>query len=142
MLATHTIYGFKGAGIALTLTFFTPAFPQDMDLLSRPVTYLSWKVTSDDGKPHDVSLLLDASPLLAVNEDNEAATWGRLRTASLDELHLGSRDQRVLNRSGDDLRIDWGYFRLCVPREAQRGDSAGAECGSELSAEGNSAGER
>jgi hypothetical protein len=114
--ATHTIYTFKGAGIALTVTFFTPAFPQDMDLLSRPVTYLSWKVASDDGKPHDVSLLLDASPLLAVNEGSEAATWGRLRTASLDELHLGSRDQRVLNRSGDDLRIDWGYFRLCVPR--------------------------
>ena len=86
--ATHTIYKFTGAGIALTVTFFTPAFPQDMDLLSRPVTYLSWKVTSDDGKPHDVSLLLDASPLLAVNEDNEVVTWGRLRTASLDELHL------------------------------------------------------
>ena len=115
--ATHTIYQFTGAGIALTVTFFTPAFPQDMDLLSRPVTYLSWKVTSDDGKPHDVSLLLDASPLLAVNEDNDVATWGRLRTASLDELHLGSRDQRVLNRSGDDLRIDWGYFHLCVPRQ-------------------------
>jgi len=116
--ATHTVYKFTGAGIALTLIFFTPAFPQDMDLLSRPVTYVSWKVTSDDGKAHDVSLLLDASPLLAVNEGNEAATWGRLHTASLDELHLGSRDQRVLNRSGDDLRIDWGYFRLCVPREA------------------------
>ena len=101
--ATHTIYQFSGAGIALTVTFFTPAFPQDLDLLSRPVTYLSWKVTSEDGKAHDVSLLLDASPLLAVNEDNETATWGRLRTASLDELHLGSRDQRVLNRSGDDL---------------------------------------
>lgn len=116
--ATHTIYRFSGQGIALTLTFFTPAFPQDLDLLSRPVTYLTWKVASEDGKPHDVSLLLDASPLLAVNDDSEAATWGRLNTASLDTLQLGSRDQRVLNRSGDDLRIDWGYFRLCVPRQA------------------------
>ena len=116
--ATHTIYKFAGEGVELNLTFFTPAFPQDLDLLSRPATYLSWKVTSSDGKAHDVSLLLDASPMLAVNEDNQAATWGRLRTASLDELHLGSRDQRVLNRSGDDLRIDWGYFRICVPRAA------------------------
>jgi hypothetical protein len=116
--ATHTVYKFAGEGVDLTLTFFTPAFPQNLDLLSRPVTYLSWKVASTDSKAHDVALLLDASPMLAVNEDNEAATWGRLRTASLDELHLGSRDQHVLNRSGDDLRIDWGYFRLCVPRMA------------------------
>jgi hypothetical protein len=116
--ATHTVYKFAGEGVDLTLTFFTPSFPQDLELLSRPVTYLSWRVASTDGRAHDVSLLLDASPMLAVNEDNQAATWGRLRTASLDELHLGSRDQRVLNRSGDDLRIDWGYFRLCVPRMA------------------------
>ena len=116
--ATHTVYTFSGGGISLTLTFFTPAFPQDLELLSRPVTYLTWKVTSQDGKPHDVSLLLDASPLLAVDVDNEAVTWGRLRTASLDTMQIGSRDQRVLNRSGDDLRIDWGYFRLCVPRQA------------------------
>lgn len=115
--ATHTVYTFNGAGISLTLTFFTPAFPQDLDMLSRPVTYLTWKVASDDGKPHDVSLLLDASPLLAVDVDNEAVTWGRLRTASLDTMQIGSRDQQVLNRSGDDLRIDWGYFHLCVPRQ-------------------------
>ena len=116
--ATHTVYTFSGAGISLILTFFTPAFPQDLDLLSRPVTYLTWKVASEDGKPHDVSLLLDASPLLAVDVENESATWGRLRTPSLDTMQFGSRDQRVLNRSGDDLRIDWGYFRLCVPRQA------------------------
>jgi hypothetical protein len=33
-------------------------------------------------------------------------------------LSVGSRDQRILNRSGDDLRIDWGYFHLSVPKEA------------------------
>jgi hypothetical protein len=30
-------------------------------------------------------------------------------------LRVGSRDQRVLNREGDNLRIDWGYFYLAVP---------------------------
>jgi hypothetical protein len=33
----------------------------------------------------------------------------------LSVLNVGSRDQRVLNRPGDDLRIDWGYFHLAVP---------------------------
>ena len=31
-------------------------------------------------------------------------------------LSVGSRDQRVLNRAGDDLRIDWGHFYLAAPR--------------------------
>src|SRR5664279_178891 len=47
---THTVYTFAGAGIRLVLTFFTPALPGDIDLLSRPVTYLKWDVSSTDSK--------------------------------------------------------------------------------------------
>jgi hypothetical protein len=38
VLPTRTIYTFKGAGIQLELTFLTPALPDDLDVLSRPVT--------------------------------------------------------------------------------------------------------
>ena len=38
---THTIYTFEAAGVTLTVSFFTPAFPKDLDVLSRPVTYLT-----------------------------------------------------------------------------------------------------
>ena len=34
---------------------------------------------------------------------------------SLTVLSAGSRDQSVLDRSGDNLRIDWGYLHLAVP---------------------------
>jgi len=34
-------------------------------------------------------------------------------------LNVGSRDQNLLNRPGDDLRIDWGYFHLAVPENEQ-----------------------
>jgi hypothetical protein len=47
---THTIYTFEQAGIRLGFTFFTPAFPEDLDVLSRPVTYLAWDVTASDEK--------------------------------------------------------------------------------------------
>jgi len=53
-----------------------------------------------------------------VNTTDEAVTWGRSRAQGLTVLNVGSRDQRVLNRPGDDLRIDWGYFHLAVPDEA------------------------
>jgi hypothetical protein len=41
LTATDTRYRFAGAGVQLNFSFFTPAFPEDMDLLSRPVTYLT-----------------------------------------------------------------------------------------------------
>ncbi|WP_117299138.1 glutaminase domain-containing protein [Paracidobacterium acidisoli] len=118
---THTDYAFEGSGIRLDLSFFTPAFPQDIDLLSRPVTYLTWTVTATDARAHQVDLLLDVSPVIAVNTDNQQVTWSRALIPSaagspgLTVLSVGSRDQQPLNRSGDDLRIDWGYFHLAVP---------------------------
>ncbi|HEY6445303.1 MAG TPA: DUF4965 domain-containing protein [Acidobacteriaceae bacterium] len=112
---THTIYEFQGAGIHLQLSFFTPAFPQDLDILSRPVTYLTWTVASADGKSHSVDLLLSVSARITVDQDNQQVTWGRSQAAGLAVLNVGSRDQQPLNRSGDNLRIDWGYFHLAVP---------------------------
>jgi len=114
---TRSIYTFAAGGVSLTVTFFTPAFPWDLDLLSRPVTYLSFAATAQDR--HDVSLFIDVDPVIAVNTPDEQVTWGRGRAPGLTVLSVGSRDQQVLNRPGDNLRIDWGYFRLAVPDSAQ-----------------------
>ena len=48
---TTTRYQFAGAGIQLTLSFLTPALSTDLDILSRPATYLTWKVQSTDAHP-------------------------------------------------------------------------------------------
>jgi hypothetical protein len=111
----HTIYTFETAGVRLQVTFFTAAFPNDLEVLSRPVDYLTWNITSTDSRTHAVDLLLDASPVIAVDSDDEDVTWGRSMIPGMQVLRVGSRDQRVLNREGDNLRIDWGYFYLAVP---------------------------
>ena len=116
----HSKYRFAAAGIELNVTFFTPLFPHDLDVLSRPVTYLSWAAVSSDGKPHHVDLLLDADPIIAVNDAAQPVTWGRTHTSGLTVLNVGSRDQATLHQSGDRIRIDWGYFHIGVP------DAAGA----------------
>src|SRR5579863_3075353 len=74
---THTVYQFRAGGVDLTLTFFTPAFPKDLDILSRPVTYLT--VTATGHGNHDVSILFDIDPVIAVNTPDEPVTWGRAR---------------------------------------------------------------
>src|ERR1041385_5326564 len=56
VLPTRTIYTFEGEGVLLTLTFTTPALPHDLDVLSRPVTYLTWESSSTDDKSHKVSV--------------------------------------------------------------------------------------
>jgi hypothetical protein len=111
----HTRYTFIGGGVELHVVFMTPLFPWDMDVLSRPVTYLTWSAMSIDGKAHEVSLLLDVTPQVAINDPSEQVTWSRTHSAGVTSLNVGSRDQAFLNRSGDRIRINWGYFHLAVP---------------------------
>ena len=118
IMPLHTRYKFAAAGVALEVSFFTPLFPKDLDVLSRPVTYLSWKAQSTDGSSHKVELLLDVSPQIAVNEAAQPVTWGRAHVQGLSVLSVGSRDQATLHQSGDRIRIDWGYFHLAVPDAA------------------------
>jgi hypothetical protein len=115
----HTRYKFSAAGIALEVTFFTPLFPQDLDLMSRPVTYLSWSALSTDGRSHQIDLLLDINSEMAVSENGQRVTWGRSRVKDMTVLNVGSQEQASLHQSGDRIRIDWGYFRLAVPDAEQ-----------------------
>lgn len=112
---TRTIYEFEGSGNHLTATFFTPALPQDLDILSRPLTYLSWTVHSTDGRSHAVQLYVDATAELAVDNEHETVVWGSSRVGDLTVMHIGTNAQPMLAKAGDDLRIDWGWADLAVP---------------------------
>ncbi|MBK1883988.1 DUF4965 domain-containing protein [Luteolibacter pohnpeiensis] len=112
---TQTVYQFAGEGIELSLTFTTPALPEDMDLLSRPVTYLTYDFKATDGKEHDVSVYLAASGELTVNNTDQAVTWKDASADGLAVLSVGSKAQQILGKAGDDQRIDWGYLYLAAP---------------------------
>lgn len=117
--ATHTRYEFRQNGVTLEFSFFTPAIMSDLDLLSRPVTYLTWDCHATDGAKHKVSIMLDVDPVISVNDRSQPVVSLRKQTSLLNVLSVGSRDQNILNRSGDNLRIDWGYFHLAVPKGEQ-----------------------
>jgi hypothetical protein len=125
LLPTRTIYRFAGAGVQVTLTFLTPALPNDLEILSRPVTYLVWDVVSNDGRPHAVSLYCDASAELAVNTNDQVVDWSRFKLNGADVLRAGSRQQSMLEKFGDNLRIDWGYLYLTAPPGAGTSDVIG-----------------
>jgi len=114
----HSRYTFNAAGIELKVTFFSPLFPDDLDIMSRPVTYLSWSARSTDGKQHQTDLLVDVDPLIAVDQPGQQVIWSRTRASGLTVMSVGNLDQPTLHQSGDRVRIDWGYFHLAIPDSA------------------------
>ena len=114
---TRTIYDFEGQGVHLTATFLTPALTQNLDVLSRPLTYLTWSVRSSDGQPHAVRLSVSASAQLAVDNEHETVVWGSARVGDMTVLRVGDNQQPVLQKAGDNLRIDWGWAVLAVPAQ-------------------------
>jgi hypothetical protein len=112
---TRTIYDFEGAGVHVTLTFLTPLLPGNLDVYSRPVTYLIWEVRAVDGRTHAVSIFCANSAQLVVNTEDQAVVWSREKVGDLTVLRMGSEAQPVLAKSGDNLRIDWGYLYVAAP---------------------------
>ena len=112
---TRTIVTMQSPEIELKLTFLTPTFPDDLAVMARPVTYLTWDVKSRDGATHTVALYLDADGNTAVNHPDEKVTWSRAEIQGMHLLRVGSSKQPVLQDWGDNVRIDWGYFYLGIP---------------------------
>ena len=119
---TQTRYDFRAGAVDLTLRFLTPALVTDLDILSRPVTYVSFEGRSTDGKQHSIAVYFDASAQLAVNNDQQTVISSRSKIGGLQVVRMGTTEQPVLGKSGDNLRIDWGYLYLAIPPGPQAGD--------------------
>jgi len=121
---TRTVYRFAASGVELTVTFLTPLLLSDPDLTARPASYVYLEVAATDGARHKVSLYLDVSADLVVNKPEQEVRWNRnqfVGNEPLTVLKVGSQEQLVLEKSGDDLRIDWGYLYMVFPTSPEYG---------------------
>jgi Domain of unknown function (DUF4965)/Domain of unknown function (DUF5127)/Domain of unknown function (DUF1793)/Domain of unknown function (DUF4964) len=114
---TSSVYEFGNSRIKLTLSFTSPLLANDLDVLSRPVTYISWNISSTDGQPHDIQLYFDCGSEVSVNTTEQSVKWEMPSIQGLKTAKIGCQDQKYLNKSGDNVRIDWGYAYLSVPLE-------------------------
>jgi len=117
--ATQTIYSFSCGKVDLNITFTSPLLINDLKLYARPVSYISYTLRSNDKAPHDVQLYLGASTDIAVNVPAQPVVAEQYTKGSLRLLKAGSKEQPVLRKRGDDLRIDWGYMYVAVPANAK-----------------------
>lgn len=112
--ATRTHYRFQCGPIDLRVGFVNPLLADDLDVLSRPASYITFDASSSDGQPHEVQIYFDATAEWAVNTPDQEVTWKRLQVEGLDAMALGTTTQEKLVKSGDDQRIDWGHLLLAT----------------------------
>lgn len=113
--ATQTVYQFACGPVDATLSFTSPLLLSDLNLLSRPVSYINYAVQSNDGGTHDVQVYFGASTNIATNTPAQEVAVQQYTAAGLKLLKAGTTEQPVLQKKGDDLRIDWGYMYIAVP---------------------------
>lgn len=113
--ATQTIYNLNCGGVDIQMTFTSPLLLNDLNLLSRPVSYISFKAKSLDGKPHDVQVSFGASTDIAVNSSTQEVKTEKYTSEHVSILKAGTTEQTLLTRKDNDSRIDWGYAYLATP---------------------------
>lgn len=109
--ATKTVYRFENDIIRMKLVFRTPLLPDDLELLSRPVSYISYEVEYKDGQEHTLEIYFDICAELCVDNTSAMVDFGM----TADSVYIGKGNQDVLEKSGDENRIDWGYVHLIAP---------------------------
>ncbi len=112
--AFSTTYVFRAAGVELTAAFLSPVFPDDIGLLSRPASYLHVQIASLDGRDHVVEVTVRASEQFCLDHRGQCPVITEAVKAApgVATVRMYGQEQAVLGKSGDDLRIDWGYFYL------------------------------
>ncbi len=112
VLPTQTYFTFACGPVELDLIFTAPFLPTDLDLISTPVNYITYRVRATDNKNHDVQIYIETTPQLAVNDLSQRVVSERVEKNGLVYLKTGTINQPILKRPGDGVRIDWGYAYL------------------------------
>lgn len=114
VLPTQTYYTFVCGSVRLKVVFTAPLLLDDLQRMSTPVNYISYQVESLDQGSHDVRIVLTAGLGWARNTDEQEMDIYKELKNGFTYLKTGTKNQPVLEKKGDDVRIDWGYFYLAA----------------------------
>ena len=112
VLPTQTYYTFQCGKVKLELVFTAPLLMDNLDMLSTPINYISYRVSATDKKQHDVQIYFDMNSLMASESIHQPVVSRIAKRDGLVYLNTGTVDQPYLDRKGDFVRIDWGYAYL------------------------------
>lgn len=112
VMATSTYYTFTCGPVELNVVFTAPMLIDDLDLISTPVNFISYQVRSIDSRPHDMKVMITASPLIAINRKSQPTISTIIDNNGTAYLKTGTIDQPILATKGDGVGIDWGHLYI------------------------------
>ena len=112
--ATSTQYQFECNGSIIGVDFLSPLIADDLNLFSRPLTYIDFSSKSMDGKKHEILMEVKISSDIAVNEKMEPISFSNGTNQSVQFIKVGTNEQKVLGKKGDNVRINWGFGYLAT----------------------------
>ena len=115
VMPTTTTFTFGAGQVEVIMSFISPVIAEDIDLVSRPLTYVTWSFAAKDNRNHSAEIYFDVSGLATVDQKRQPVVSDRKELGNLKVLRIGSKEQPILEKNGDDLRIDWGYLYLAAP---------------------------
>ena len=108
-----TVYTFRAAGVQLTVKFTSPLLPDDLDILSTPISFISCDAVGTDGKDHDIAVEFWAfADFCHAGEYEPPTRIDFYSEGNLNYGYLGQMQQNILGGSGDQVSCDWGYLYL------------------------------
>lgn len=123
--ATQTFYNFTCGPVDLNVTFISPLLADDLDLLSRPVNYITYEAVSNDGATHEVQVYFEGTPQWAVHDINQEVEAETGAAGNVNFIKAGTTEQPILQKRGDDVRIDWGYFYIAADNAPEKSVALG-----------------
>ena len=110
--ATVTSYRFAdGQGLSAAIDFATPRLTHDLDVFSRPVTYVTVRVSG--AKRWSVRTSITGA--WATNDDKAEMVWTTNTVADVCDISVGRKEQAPFSIRGDHRRADWGRVHLVGP---------------------------
>ncbi|WP_344307871.1 glutaminase family protein [Fodinicola feengrottensis] len=114
--ATRSTFTLTGGGVELVVTFLSPIEPGDLRRQSAPLSYLSMRASSADGKAHAVSVYIDVSAEWAHGDSGTKVGWASASTSGVRSLTVTPSAPSVLAENGD--MASWGTVVWSTPERS------------------------